>query len=651
MNKGLKASILAFSFVLFASFAAADTTSADTVNYDSNSEFFSGKVLQVGYISNFATDKIDVYLGQDKIEESTGAVAGEDLRFSVSHQETYAKYGTLDSGLPRVFKWEAVKKTVDSKDQLWSWTTANCADINDGGEFSVEGYGSTDVNARAKSWTDFWTGQTKYDIWCFRKNGNYGAPADISSPDEIFRTEWQVQAGDKSPQTAVITNGAGGDGVVSSLGRYAKVKWQGSLSTGETPPDQSNVLALHSNSYEDNWRVISDREYNEYQSFVQNSGPELLKEWSAGRMTESYVESQLNNKAEQAASEFSESPLAGSQVLDSSFESGAFKVDMDRSLAYPQFNLYVKAGENGYISVYKPVGKPDIVGSTGAEFGELGEGTVSVDVKNIGGAEGSFSARIDSCGQYFSGNSLQDTQRVSPGNTATFDFRVSFTSGSLTQSKFSDQCSIVVEDTGSGEEVSTSVEVTATQESECTEGDETKREIEKNGEKVDAIYVCSNGLQMEQGEVCGPDEEARFIDDSVQWECRDKDSTGGSSGLWTVPGLGWQVDNPTSAVEKIWNGNAGALTWTQILLTFIGFLAGFALVGIKLGKVVDGLATEFIPVSDAIVRLGIGLVGGVLTGMAVYQFVTDPVGLLVTFAALILVGYLYVKASTPEINL
>jgi hypothetical protein len=210
-----------------------------------------------------------------------------------------------------------------------------------------------------------------------------------------------------------------------------------------------------------------------------------------------------------------------------------------------------------------------------------------------------------------------------------------------------------VEDTGSGEEVSASVSVTATQEDECNESDETKREQQVSGEEVDVIYSCTNGLKLEQDEACDVDEEARYIDDDVQWECRDEDSTSGTGGGsgWTVPGLGWQVDNPFGGIQSIWSGNAGALTYAQLLLSFIGFLGGFALGGVFIGKIVDGLTTEFIPVGDSAVRLGLGLIIGGLVFVTVYQLVTDPLGFLFTIGGLVGVGYLYINGSTPDINL
>jgi len=83
VDKGWKASIAAVSLLLFTSLAAACTTSVDSVKYKSNSEFFDGEVLQAGYVSNFATDEIDVYLGSSEIESRTGATVEEDLTLSV----------------------------------------------------------------------------------------------------------------------------------------------------------------------------------------------------------------------------------------------------------------------------------------------------------------------------------------------------------------------------------------------------------------------------------------------------------------------------------------------------------------------------------------------------------------------------------------
>ena len=651
MGKKLKASIPALFLLCFVASAAASVNSVDTITFEEGSQ-----KLHIGYTSSFTTDEINVYLGEDDIESETGAVAEDPISFSVSNQETYAKYPTQDTGLESITGWDAVKTTVGSKQEVWDWVTTNCADVDDAGETTVDGYGTTGADAVAKEWYNWATGSSSYDIYCWQRNDYYGNVADIGSPDEIFRTEWRLQSGDKNPQTAVITNGVGGAGRTSNLGRHATIRWDGSLSTGENPPLVDDELALHKNSFENGWRIISERRYNEYQNFVQGTAYDLLQEWGssdAKDFTEDNIENEMNSKAEDAASEFTESPLSDAEVLDSSFQEGIFKVGMARTNQYPKFDIEIDSGTQAYASVYRPVGKPEIVGTSSAEFGELGEGTFSVQVKNAGQDEGSFSARTDSCGDYFSGNSLQNTKEVSPGETASFDFRVSFTSTRLSQSEFSDQCQVVVEDTGSGEEVSASVSVTATQEDECTQGEETKREEEVNGEMVDTIYSCTNGLKLEQDEVCDVDEEARYIDDDVQYECRDEDSppgTGGGSG-WTVPGLGWQVDNPFGGIQSIWSGNAGALTYAQILLSFIGFLGGFALGGVFIGKYVDGLTTEFIPVGDSAVRLGLGLIIGGLVFVTVYQLVTNPLGFLLTVLGLIGIFYLYVSGSAPDINM
>ena len=650
VGKALKASIVAFFLFCFVASAAASVNSVDTIAFEED-----GQRIHLSYTSSFTTDEINVYLSESEIESETGAVAEVPITFDVSHQETYAKYPTQDTGLTSITGWDAVHTTVGSKQELWDWVTTNCADTNDAGEFTVDGYGTTDVEARASRWYDYWSGSYKYDIYCWQRNGYYGAVADIGSPNEIFRTEWRLQAGDKNPQTAVITNGVGGAGRTSNLGRYATIRWDGSLTTGENPTLVDDELALHKNSFQNGWRVISERRYDEYRSFVQNNAVDLLKEWGSGNNNEDHIETEMNNKAEQAASEFTESPLSDAQVSRSSWQRGAFKLDMDREHLYPMFDVEVDAGPQAYATIYRPIGEPKIVSTSSAEFGEIGEGTISVDVKNAGEAEGSFSARIDSCGQYFSGNSLQDTQTVSSGSTATFDFRVSFTSTSLTQSEFSDQCKIVVEDTGSGKEVSTSVQVTATQEDECTVEDETKKEKEINGERVDVIYVCTNGLDPlgEEDEVCDTDEEARYINDDVQWECRGEDSPPGTGGggAWTLPGLGWEVDSPASDLGSIWSGEAGAMTWAQILLSFVAFLIGFAIGGVFIGKWVDALATEFIPVGGAAVRLALGLVVGGMTFMMVYQLVTDPMGFLLTIVGLAVGGYLYISGSTPDVEL
>lgn len=504
MNRRL---VLPVLLVLLAGSAVGVVTSVDSVQYDSNSEFFEGEVINLQYVSDFSDEKINVHLSEDVLSSQTGQQVENDLQLEVTSQNSYLRYGTQDIGLYELFTVEAVTHVENTQSQAMDWGEENC--WGPGGI-----YGKNVLTFSG----------LKFKIWCVTPNEKLSSVASLTNPDTIYKTDWQLNAGGKESQSVTISNQNQKSTV--QLGDHAVITGIAGLTTGASKPSISNVYAAHSNDLDGNWRIISQQRYNNWYNYITNSYSSNIDQWASGEISKSQVESFANDRADNALHPASQTEIYGAEVEDSSFESGTFRYDTSEELLFPQFNVYIDAGEDGYVTVRKPVGEARITDSSGAEFGELDSGRVSVTFRNVADVSGSFSGGVRSCSDSLQFDGIEkDVDSLDSGSTHTFEFLVSGSSG-LDQEQVEGSCELQVSNS-MGDSKSTSVDVTINSETECgTAGNEILREQDGN----DVIMVCTDGFNLERQDgdaVCGEGEEARLVSTENglnDWECRDTDN-------------------------------------------------------------------------------------------------------------------------------
>ncbi len=610
-----RVSVLAVLTLLLVGGVTAAVTSVDSIQFDSNSKFFSGEVFVIQYISNFDTDRIDVVLSSNDLEQAADGEVDQDLSIDVVQQDTAALYSISPSGEPRLGNLElttAEKSTFEELDR-WAWDT--CYDINgDGGkEYAYESVLT-------------WSG-TVYRGYCARENGFYGPVGRITKDREVFTTEWRVEASGESAQTATLSNGDTGRGVVSDIGDHVKVRWDGNLDTGEEAPPADKEYALHGNQFEDGWRIIDRGRYADWRQHVRDLDT-AYEQWRDGDRSRDYLQNQLDTATEQAAAEYTGSPLTSAETVSSTYTDGQLRLEMDTDLAYPSFTVYVDGAE--YVSVSKPVGRPEITSTNGDEFGELDTGYVTGTVRNVGDGEGSFAGRLTSCSDGFSFDSTQRTQRVDPGASVTYEFPVSFTSTG-DQDEVGGSCTIEVTDTGSGERDFATAAVTGVQENECSPGERFSK-VASGGQHV--IYQCSeDGMTFTEVERCEQGEEARQIDSELQCVVPD-----GPDGPGLIDRLGAALGDLGESVDQaVLQPFRDINNMINVVVTFVAALLGFGLGRNELAAVADIQSERY--------RLVLGIIFAAVLGAFAYVFIASPVVKIAIVAALGL--YMYVKVTTP----
>jgi len=487
-------------------------TSADSITYNSNNEFFDGTVFAISVAADQSTDKIDIFLGKEKLSEKTDGEVQQDLQIDFTEQSTSLQYSTSPSSeLVNVYTFTPYNQEgFSSADDAIAAIKSNCFDLNGNGE------GSGVYN--------YETSSTSYEIYCYTQDKYLGTPAFLDNPEEIFSTKAELKASGKVKQTATLSNGDTGSGVITNLGSHAKIRWNGGLDTGASTPDNSRVYALHGNRYSGSWRIIGETAYDDYSTYLEGGQAfQALQDWADGANSGWQIVERLNNRAWDAAEVDTTSDLAYTTVTDSSYSSGQFSYDTEDLLVYPMFTVYVDSGENGYIETSKPTGEPDIVSTSSTTIPESGTGTISATVENAGEAQGSFSGRLTGCDDGFVFSDTQTTKTVYPGQSISFDFDVSFQSTSREQGEITGSCEVEVQDTGSAVSDSTSISVTGEQISECTAGHE-KRFLNTNDRWE--IHVCKDNEQgWEKRKTCAEGKKA-VAQSGNTFACEDKPDDG-----------------------------------------------------------------------------------------------------------------------------
>jgi len=554
---------LLLSIILFAGLSSATVTSADSITYNSGtSEFFDGDLFAIGVASDESTDKIDIFLDRSELSESTDGEVQQDLQIDFTDQSTELRYSTTPSSdLVNIYTFTPYNEQgFSSSSEAISAIKASCFDLNGNGE----GSGVWNYETESQS----------YEIYCYTQDKYLGTPAFLDNPDEIFSTTASLQASGKTRQSATLSNGDTGSGVITDLGSHAKIRWNGNLDTGASTPDNTRIYALHANRYSGSWRIIGETAYDDYSTYLEGGQAfQALEDWafdSAPDITGWQAVDRLNRRAWDAAEVDETSELAYTTVTDNSFSNGQFTYDTEDLLVYPTFTVYVDAGENGYIEISKPTGEPNIVSTTSTTIPENGTGTISATVENVGDGEGSFSGRLTGCSDGFVFSDTQTTEdQVFPGTTVSYSFDVSFQSTSSEQRDIDGTCTVEVQDTGSGDSDSTSISVTGRQVSNCGEleaGDE-RRSLNSDGRWI--IEVCK---QNEQGfrlrTTCAEDEKAVAQGDDT-FACEEDNGGGGGPGNPGDPGgiPGWIGD----LLEQF---HLGFSVLAGILLGVVGYKGG-----------------------------------------------------------------------------
>lgn len=236
------------------------------------------------------------------------------------------------------------------------------------------------------------------DTWCFRDTAQ-GIKGTIKEGKEIFNAGITLKREDGNTQTAVINNI---DATSVAIGTEARARWIGNLYTGEQLPNPQgqDICALYASSVFSTiraWRTVDCSDFQGWQASYNSLITCATTSANAPKIC-------ADNSNAQASAVLQGKPFVNAGGISSSItgnsETGLVTLPLGRQLSFPVISLKIKAS---YIGIFVPVGRPDIIGATSADFKTGSDGIIRVTVRNIGDGLGSFDVS-SVCNSPFSSN-------------------------------------------------------------------------------------------------------------------------------------------------------------------------------------------------------------------------------------------------------
>ena len=313
----------------------------------------------------------------------------------------------------------------------------------------------------------------------------------------------------------------------SSSGRI-QANWVGSLVTGTSPPDGSQYVAIsnlntntwsvqskssYTNWYDDNGRLVST-----LSSLIPYTPSTLPTSciFSYTTLSLANVASCLNNLLQNQ--QLTQINQEGSGLLSSSVEISNLPTTYTQyqnqaSFSVPLYNYFITNPvitlrlDGSFVGVVIPEGKPKIISASTQAFNSGNNGTIKVEVENIGNAQGAFYYSLNNCAGISTISSSK--YAVDPGQTQEIDIPL-FKSGA--SQTVNEQCVVETTEYNGGGSDSSQVNVVMKQANQCTPN----QQIVQGSSlcsciNIDGVYqsgsckVCAYGITVNNSRyVCAP---------------------------------------------------------------------------------------------------------------------------------------------------
>jgi hypothetical protein len=315
-----------------------------------------------------------------------------------------------------------------------------------------------------------------------------GYESGISQVNQLFSSVFTISANGHMESLTLSSNN---QSATSSDGEV-QVNWDGSLITGTGVPEASQYVAVSNDQQSQNWIAVTEASYSNYQGQYSSISSQLSsKTFSPTQSTNTYpspcsaivasvnssyltnvgnclMNSSLQSIVSQnngAVATLEQGTQIGGYATQTTTYQGqsAFLVTLPSQFVTtnPQVTLRISGD---FIGVVIPEGTPRILTISSQPFNSGNVGKISVTIKNIGNAQGSFYTSLSNC------TGVQPTT-VSPdyafqsGQTENLSIDVSTTGAN---SNLNEECTVTVTDANGGGSSSSPVDVIMKQANQCT---------------------------------------------------------------------------------------------------------------------------------------------------------------------------------------
>lgn len=642
-NKIIILTLLLFGFAALG--ASQSVLSIDEMNYDSNHHYFDGELISITLVANEGTESVQYVVPASEIEDRTEFKSETDVEIEIDSLETQQVYEVYE-----VERYDVKTFVTDNTqgfsdlDELSNYAAANC---HRGlmGDYYYNRYFS------------YWDAEYQYEIYCIRSSDQLASTGQLQKDRVDFETIWSVENDDGELAETEISTTDNEDGTSRFLetitgDNVAHVETLGSLATGEDTYEPHEELVAQSNSFNDGFRVISQSRYESYEYIISDGLSDELGKWARGEITAEGLENDIEMKANNAISEYQESPLYDSYIVGNEWSNGELIKDTDRELMLPMFQLRLDSGEDdsAFVTVNRPVGSPEIISTSGAEIEEFQTHPEQIDVlvENVGASEGTFDARIQECESDEFSAGAERSVNLDPNQRAEISLDISFSSTSTDagDDEIDSSCTVRVEERSDNNiyDMST-VDVTGIQEDQCNPEDRRERIV--NGDSI--IEECQeDGLSWREVEVCDDDEVAGIEDGELscvpEEESERGDDTRTLGQCEEELAFGKSYVNPVCEANKMFSEMFDSsmstadriITALDALMVFLSAIIGFRLGTSYLYSLSNIEIIEAVPEQPA--RIVFGLIMSGLTAYAMFAIFS---GLIPKLAVLAVMGVLF----------
>ncbi|MDE1824845.1 MAG: hypothetical protein KGH61_04155 [Candidatus Micrarchaeota archaeon] len=346
-----------------------------------------------------------------------------------------------------------------------------------------------------------------------------GIEASISSsPNTQFSSHFLLSA--NGQQELLNVSNIGSQSATSTDGKV-QINWVGSLVTGNAAPDGSQYVAINDQN-SSIWGIQTQNTYQSYKTAEQTAlnlnGQNYQASTSGGSILPSscsslsvvfsteyiletanclntLVQNQFTSVNQEASGLWSGgSSIGGLAAEYKNYQNQpAFLVTLPSyfTTTNPLITLRITGS---FIGVVIPEGTPKILSVTSSPFNSGGNGTIKIEVENIGNAEGSFNPSLSNSCQDISTQS-QPNYAVSSGQTQEIDIPI-YSTG--TNENISEQCNVTVADINGGGSSSAEVVISMKPANECTQGQEVVQgSLICSCVSLNEVYVVGTGNECQ----------------------------------------------------------------------------------------------------------------------------------------------------------
>lgn len=374
-----------------------------------------------------------------------------------------------------------------------------------------------------------YTGTTVIRICIYSKKQGTVNQLD-TSPYLKFSTTLTFSNSNGQTETLSL-NSANQSGTAQTSDGYVYVDWPGSLVTGNPTTYSQGEVAVD-NYQSQSWVISSSTDYQTYESdsvraldllnpnnnqvttFENNTLSNLqctglartllpsqynYTNTALGALTNcmiAKVESDYNNNNNDVQGLLNGgSSLSGYPAQFNSGSQPSFSISIpDYFVTNPELDLRVSGT---FLGVVIPLGKPQILSISSTPFKSGGNGTITLNVQNIGSGTGTFYYSLNSCNGITAPTSSHYS--VAPNNNQEISIPIQATSANQT---ISESCTVTVTDYNGGGSDSAQVSISVSPPNQCTPNSQVVQGssicpcVEENGlwKISTSCTVCSNGV-------------------------------------------------------------------------------------------------------------------------------------------------------------